>query len=585
MATVTDAPTAPPLQRLRDLLDDAVLAVTGGERPPSSPALDRPKQAAHGDFATNAAMMLPKIVGAAPPMIAERLSVALTEHLGGDLDDVSVAGPGFLNLRMSDRWLDAALAEVEAAGRSFATGTPGTRESIHLEFVSNNPTGPVHIGGARGAAFGSALASLLELHGHPVHREYYVNDFGNQVQLFGASLQARARGEEVPEDGYRGDYVAEVAARIPDAATRSVDEVATEGIALMVAQQRASLERFRTTFDRWFSERSLHAPADGATSSPVDDAFAVLAEQGRTYEQEGALYLRTTDSGDDKDRVLVRSDGRPTYFASDVAYHHDKRTRGFARVIDVLGADHHGYVARVEAAFEALGGDRDAIELLITQFVNLFENGERAKMSKRAGEFVALDDLVDDIGVDAARWYLLARSHDTTIDLDLADAREQSAENPVYYVQYAHARIRSILQRGRDGEVTGARTGEGAGDDEGSADAVGATDGVGDAATAGGGDGATTGSAYVAAERELLLALLAWPDEVAEAATRRAPHRIATYLLALARQYSAFYRDCPVLAEGVPADVRARRLSLCSATADVIAAGLGVLGVDAPERM
>ena len=540
-----------PLQRLRTVLDDAVLNVTGGERPKAAPTLERPKQAAHGDYATNAAMLLPKIVGAAPPMIAERLSVALTEHLGDDLASIETAGPGFLNLRLSDGWLAGALADVLAAGEAYGGGGASTPEAVHLEFVSNNPTGPVHIGGARGAAFGSALANLLTFHGHRVHREYYVNDHGNQVALFGASLQARARGEEPPEDGYQGAYVAEVASRIPGAADRPVEEVATEGIALMVASQKASLEAFRTTFDRWFSERSLHEPRDGGPSE-VQEAFDVLAEQGRTYTQDEALFLNTTESGDDKDRVLVRADGRPTYFASDVAYHHDKRVRGFDRVVDVLGADHHGYVARIEAAFEALGGDRERIELLITQFVNLFDGGERVKMSKRAGEFVALDDLVDDIGVDAARWYLLARSHDTTIDLDLADARDQSAENPVYYVQYAHARIRSIMARAEAGETTAREP------DHGSVNA---------------------------SERELVLALLAWPDEVAEAADRRAPHRIATYALSLARGFAAFYRDCEVLAEGLPADARARRLDVCRATAGVLSSALGILGVAAPERM
>ncbi len=549
------ASPASPLHRLRTVLDDAVLAVTGGERPKSAPSLERPKQAAHGDYATNAAMLLPKIVGAAPPMIAERLTVALQEHLGDELAGIETAGPGFLNLRFSDGWLLGALAELLAAGDAYGRGGVAEAESIHLEFVSNNPTGPVHIGGARGAAFGSALANLLTFHGHRVHREYYVNDFGNQVQLFGLSLQARARGEQPPEEGYQGDYVAEVAAQIPDAATRPVEEVATAGIALMVAQQKASLEAFGTAFDQWFSEKSLHAAADGGVS-PVDAAFAVLTDLGQSYEQDGALFLRTTDAGDDKDRVLVRSDGRPTYFASDVAYHHDKRTRGYDRVIDVLGADHHGYVARIEAAFEALGGDRARIELLITQFVNLYENGERAKMSKRAGEFVALDDLVAEIGVDAARWYLLARSHDTTIDLELTEAREQSAENPVYYVQYAHARIRSILGRAAAGETTAARE-----------------------------NPTETTGPIVPSERELLLALLAWPDEVAEAAARRAPHRLTTYALALARDFTAFYRDCPVLAADLDPEVRRRRLDLCAATAGVLKSALTLLGVGAPDKM
>lgn len=553
------ASSASPLHRLRTVLDDAVLNVTGGERPKSSPSLERPKQAAHGDYATNAAMLLPKIVGAAPPMIAERLTVALQEYLGENLAAIETAGPGFLNLTLSDGWLLGALADVLAAGEAYgrdgAAGSDEAAESIHLEFVSNNPTGPVHIGGARGAAFGSALANLLTFHGHRVHREYYINDFGNQVQLFGQSLQARAKGEAPPEEGYQGEYVAEVAAQIPDAATRPVDEVATEGIALMVAQQRASLEAFGTEFDEWFSEKSLHAPGDDGVS-PVDAAFQVLADRGQSYEQDGALFLRTSESGDDKDRVLVRSDGRPTYFASDVAYHHNKRTRGYDRVIDVLGADHHGYVARIEAAFEELGGDRDQIELLITQFVNLYENGERAKMSKRAGEFVALDDLVSEIGVDAARWYLLARSHDTTIDLELTEAREQSAENPVYYVQYAHARIRSILDRAAAGETTAARD-----------------------------NPAETEGPITPSERELLLALLNWPDEVAEAAARRAPHRLTTYALALARDFTAFYRDCPVLAADLAPEVRERRLDLCRATANVLKSALTLLGVGAPDKM
>ncbi|HSD77593.1 MAG TPA: arginine--tRNA ligase, partial [Solirubrobacteraceae bacterium] len=380
---------------------------------------------------------------------------------------------------------------------------------------------------------------------------------GSQIRRLGESIRARARGEDPPEDGYVGAYVTELAERIGGAATLPVADVARRGVELVVERARASLIRFRVEFDAWFSERSLHE-AGGEAPSKVRHAFDVLAEQGRTYRSDGALWLRTTEFGDDKDRVLERSSGEHTYFASDIAYHQDKRERGFDLLIDVWGADHHGYVRRMHAAFEALGGAPDGLELVIMQFVHLVERGERAAMSKRRGEFVTIDELVTEIGVDAARWFLLARSHDTTIDLDLDLAREQSAENPVYYVQYAHARIASVLRKAGEARV---------------AEAVAAAD-----------TALADGVALHPAERALVKKLLAFADEVAEAADRRAPHRIATYALELAQTFTAFYRDCQVVG-AQPRALEDLRLRLCAVSRRTIARALGLLGVRAPDEM
>jgi arginyl-tRNA synthetase len=540
-----------PLADLRAALDGAVADVAGDAAPASAPALERPRQAEHGDYATNAALILAKTVGAPPREVAERLAAALSARLGGQLERTEVAGPGFLNLVLADAWYDAALGAVLAAGERWGAGAPERPLRVNVEFVSANPTGPVHVGGTRNAAYGDALARLLALQGHEVHREFYVNDHGSQIRRLGESIQARARGQEPPEDGYRGAYVTELAEQIEGAASLPVDEVAQLGVQRVREQVQASLTGFRVLFDTWFSERSLH---EGAPS-PVQHAFDVLADQGRSFREDGALWLRTSDFGDDKDRVLERSSGEHTYFASDIAYHQEKRERGFDLLIDVWGADHHGYVPRMQAAFQALGGEPGQLELLIMQFVHLVEGGERGKMSKRAGEFVTLDDLVADIGVDAARWFLLARSHDTTIDLDLDLARSQTNENPVFYVQYAHARIASVLAKAGEPQVAAALAAD-------------AADGV----------------ALHPSERALLRRLLEFPDEVAEAADRRAPHRIATYALATAQEFSAFYRDCQVVG-AEPAGVEARRLRICVAARGVLARALDLLGVSAPEAM
>ncbi|WP_205699048.1 arginine--tRNA ligase [Conexibacter sp. SYSU D00693] len=533
-----------PIGQLRGAVEAAMRSVTGDGLPEKASrfSLERPRQAAHGDYATNAAMLLAGAAKAPPREVAERLAAALADDLGERLAGAEVAGPGFLNLRLADAWYADALGGVLADER-FGAGGAAAPEQVNVEFVSANPTGPLHVGHARNAAYGDALARVLAFHGHRVDREYYVNDFGSQVANLGRSIIARAQGEEVPEDGYVGAYVKELAAELGDRATGEVADVAQAGVEAQLERIRASLDAFRVHFDRWFSERSLHeSPPE---PSAVDHGFEVLADQGRTYESEGALWLRTTEFGDDKDRVLRRSSGEHTYFASDIGYLQHKRERGYDRLIYVLGADHHGYIGRMQAAFRALGGDPERLELLIMQFVHLVSGGERLSMSKRAGSFETLDDLVRAVGVDAARWFLLNRSHDTTIEFDLDLAVRAHRENPVFYVQYAHARMCSIEAR-----ATATPSAQAAGE-------------------------------LHESERVLVRRLLTWPEEVREAADRRAPHRIATYVLELAQDFSAFYRDCLVV--GAPEE--AWRLAVVQATRRTVAQALELLGVCAPERM
>jgi arginyl-tRNA synthetase len=522
--------------------------------------LERPRRAQFGDYSTNAALLMAPALGGAPRELAERLGVVLSERLGVSLERFEVAGPGFLNLFMSDRWLTGALAQVLAGGERYGAGGAVRCERVLVEFVSANPTGPMHVGHARNAVYGDALARMLAWHGHTVEREFYVNDAGSQVLKLGESIAAIARGEPVPQDGYKGDYVVELVDQLAGLAGASSSDPAELGraaVGVVVGQLAASLERFRVSFDNWFYESELQA----GDPSPVEHTLAILAEQGHTYESDGALWLRTTDFGDDKDRVLMRSSGEYTYFAPDIAYHQDKRERGFERQIDVWGADHHGYVARMKAAYQALGGDPQELELLIMQLVHLVSSGERAQMSKRAGEFVTLEELVADVGVDAARWYLLARSHDTTVDLDLDLARERSSENDVYYVQYAHARIASILERAGEGRVGEAlaSVAELAPDEH-------------------------LGEGLHATERALIEQLLAFPAELDEAAQRRAPHRLVAYVLALAQTFTSFYRDCQVLGLEQP-EVESLRLALCVASRRTLARCLELLGVEAPASM
>jgi arginyl-tRNA synthetase len=553
---------------LRETVLELARELAGADDPRRSIGLERPPRADFGDYSTNAALLLAPAAGVPPRELAQKLGKALSERLGGQIDRFEVAGPGFLNLFLSDAWCRAALAATIAAGERFGGGEAAPPERVLIEFVSANPTGPMHVGHARNAAYGDALARVLSFHGHRVEREFYVNDAGSQVLKLGESIAALARGEEVPADGYRGDYVpalvAEAQGRLGVQSAASVDpaELGAAAVKAMVARMQSSLADFRVQgFDHWAYETALHAPREdlrgsgGEATSAVDHALALLEQSGHTYRGEGALWLRTTDFGDDKDRVLVRSSGEHTYFASDIAYHQDKRERGFDRQIDVWGADHHGYMARMKAAYEALGGDPGHLEMLIMQLVHLVRRGERAQMSKRAGEFVTLDELLTEIGVDAARWYLLSRSHDTTIDLDLDLAREQSNENPVYYVQYAHARIASMLEKAGAERVRNAlaRAGE-------------------------------AGEPLDPAERALVKELLAFPGEVRAAAERRAPHRIAAYALLLAQTFTAFYRDCRVIGAGSDA-LESQRLALCVASMRTLARALDLLGVSAPREM
>jgi arginyl-tRNA synthetase len=537
---------------LRGAVEGAARALRDGEPTEPRPTLERPPKPELGDYSSNAAMVLARYLSDNPRAVAERLQAELeaNSELAPDLERIEIAGPGFVNFFLADSWYLRALAGLLEAGEDLGPGPTEAPEKILVEFVSANPTGPLHVGGGRHAAYGDALSRLLEAAGHEVEREYYVNDAGAQIDRFGDSLVARMQGGEAPEGGYAGEYVAELAERLEAEGVRpsEVEAVGRRGVELMLEEVRGTLERFGVRFDTWFRERDLYARGE------VEEALADLDERGHTYRSEDALWLRTTAFGDDKDRVLIRANEEPTYLAADVAYHWDKLQRGFGRLIDVLGADHHGYVARVRAAIEAMGGDPEAFEALIMSLVHVVEGGERVQMSKRSGDFVALDELLDDIGVDATRWFMLWRSHETTVDLDLELARSQSSENPVYYVQYAHARIASILRKAGEGaepavpgEVSGRAPLEGS-------------------------------------EKVLVKRLLEFPEEVRAAAERRAPHRICAYSTVVAADFHAFYRDCQVVgAEGE--GVESSRLALCLATKRTIASALGLLGISAPERM
>jgi arginyl-tRNA synthetase len=528
-----------------DELRRAVQAVTAelGNGSSAAPTLERPKKAGFGDYSTNAALLLAPVLKSPPREVAERLGAALAERLGARVERVEVAGPGFLNVFLADAWYTAAVAHVLGAGDDWGGATAAVRERVNLEFVSANPTGPLTAASGRHAAYGDALARLLQFAGHEVSREYYFNDAGSQLINLGRSIQARARGEEPPADGYQGEYVAELAAQLPGAGERDPEELAVAGGALMIERIQETLERYRVHYDTWFSERTLHE------GGAIQRAFEHVERAGHSYRHDGALWLRTSGFGDDQDRVIERSDGRPTYYAADVAYIENKLERGFERLIIPLGSDHHGYVPRFKAAMAVAGADPDKLEIPLLQFVHLVEKGARASMSKRRGEFITLDDLIDEIGVDATRFFMLQRSHDSTIDLDLDLARQESAENPVYYVQYAHARISSVLRKaGREPEMPAADL------------------------------------ELHPAERELIKKLLAFPSEAAEAAERRAPHRIATYALELAQTFTAFYRDCRVIG-AEPRDLESFRLGLCLGARRTIARALDLLGVSAPESM
>jgi arginyl-tRNA synthetase len=534
-----------PVADLTSAVEETAAEVAGNGRP-TGLRLDRPPRADFGDYSTNAAMLLAPALGEAPRDVAERLGDRLGDRLGGRVERVEIAGPGFLNLFMSDRWYLDTLAGLLEAGDDYGAGSGG--EYLNVEFVSANPTGPITIASARHAAYGDSLARILARAGHRVEREYYVNDAGSQVERFGESIRARARGEEPPDDGYRGDYVIDLAGRIDGAADMDASELARRGIELMLEGVRTTLGRFRVHMDKFFSERTLHS------SGEVEAAIERLQD---LYEHDGALWLRTSAHGDDKDRVLRRSTGEWTYFASDIAYHVHKIGREYDRAIDIWGPDHHGHVTRMKIAWGLMGGDPEAYEILIIGLVNLTDAGDRVKMSKRAGAIVTLDDLLDEIGVDAARWFLASRSHDSPLEIDLELATSESQDNPVYYVQYAHARIASILRKAGEERVERALAA----------------------------DIRASSEEFHPSARALVKRLVELPGEIREAGERRAPHRIAAYATETAQDFSAFYRDCRVVGaaeEGGDEDVR---LVISVLTKRVLAQALDLLGVEAPEQM
>jgi arginyl-tRNA synthetase len=546
-----------PLLELRNEVDAAAASLRDGEGGDTVPSLERPPKAELGDYSTNAAMLLAPLRGEPPREVAERLREELGGRLGSVAERIEVAGPGFLNLFLADRWYREGVGAALAAGDCFGAGVAAAPERALVEFVSANPTGPLTVAGGRHAAYGDSVARILGFAGHEVEREYYLNDVGAQVRKFAHSIAARMRGHEVPEDGYEGGYIEELARELAAAGADPDDIEGLErlGVERMREAVAATLGRFGVGFDTWSSERSMYE------GGKVEATMEELRRRGHVYESEGAVWLRTTEFGDDKDRVLVRSDGEPTYFQADVAYHWGKLERGFERLIDVLGADHHGYVGRMRAALAALGADPDRLETLIMQLVHVVEGGERAQMSKRRGEFVTLDELIDDIGADAARFLMLQRSHDTTVDLDLDLARRQSQDNPVYYVQYAHARIASILRKAGEGAVE----------------------------TALASLEATRSAPVEPSERALVKRLLELPGDVNASAQMRAPHRLCAFATATGADFHAFYRDCRVVGAesegGAAPGTEAGRLALCVATKRVIASTLELLGVSAPERM
>ncbi len=541
------------LGAVRDCVDAAELAVAIPERV----SVERPKVRAHGDYATNVALILAKAAGRPPREVAQLIASRLREHDG--IAQVEVAGPGFLNLTLADQALGLIARAVVSAGAGYGRSDVMAGQRLNLEFVSANPTGPVHLGSARWAAVGDALARLFAANGADVAREYYFNDAGAQITRFAASLYAAAMGAPTPPDGYGGTYIADIASQVvglhPDVrdrpAAEAVEIFAREGVALMWDEIKRTLADFGVVFDVYFSEQSLHETGE------LDAAMKRLRDQGHVFEAAGALWLRTTDFGDDKDRVLLKSDGEWTYIARDCAYYLNKRERGSDKVLIILGSDHHGYIGRYRALAAAYGDDPDqTLEIIIGQQVNLVRDGEPLRMSKRAGTVITLHDLVDAIGVDAGRYALTRSSMDSQIDIDLDLWARATSDNPVFYVQYAHARIASLL---RNAAQLGLQR-----DPD-----------------------ADLGLLSTDPEGDLLRALGEFPRVVASAAEFRAPHRVARYLEELAGTYHRFYDNCRVLPHGdQPADTLTfARLELVEATRVVLANGLGLLGVSAPERM
>ena len=524
------------------------------------PALERPRLAEHGDWATNVALVLAKAAKAPPRAVAE----AMVAHL--ELPDwvagVQVAGPGFVNVRLDQRWFAGLVRRVLAEGDSFGTVDLGRGERVNVEFISANPTGPLHVGNARLAPTGDALANLLAATGHKVEREYYLNDAGSQINLLGASVEAAylallGRPSEPPPDGYKGDYIGDLAQALRSEQGGSLADldpaerrhrITDWAYRRMLEGIQRTLARLGVRFDVWFSERTLHQ------SGAIDDTVEELCERGLVEDRDGAVWLRTSQFGDDKDRPLIRSNGAPTYLAADVAYYRDKRRRGFDRLIFLWGADHHGYVPRMRAAARAFGDPDDTTEFIIGQLVSLVRAGQPARMSKRAGDIVTVDDLIDEVGKDAFRYTMLRTSVDTPLVFDVEAVTRQSMDNPVYYVQYAHARISSVLRQGRETGFAALPLEE-----------------------------ADLGLLDHPMEAALLRRLAAFEELVLVAAVQRAPHRLTRYAEDLAAAFHRFYAECRVL--GDDHALSSARWWLVNATRQVLANTLGLIGVDAPERM
>ena len=543
---------------VRDVLKAMVDAGEITVELPDSVRVERPKSREHGDYATNIALVLAKAAGVAPRALAEPLAQRLAQAPG--IASAEVAGPGFINVRFDAATQGEVARRIVEAGGSYGSGDSLAGRRVNVEFISANPTGPLHLGHTRWAAVGDAIARVLAAAGAEVAKEFYINDRGVQMDKFGASVMAAANGRPVPDDGYQGGYILDLAAAItaehPEFTALPADEQLVAfreaAYARQLAQQKGVLEIFQTHFDVWYSERELHE------SNKVAHGLDKLRGQGHVFESEGAVWLRTTDFGDDKDRVLIKADGDYTYFASDTAYYVDKRERGYDLNIYLLGADHHGYVNRLRAVAACAGDDMDAnIEVLIGQLVKITRAGEEVKLSKRAGNIVTLEDLVEEVGVDAARYSLIRYPVDSPLTLDLDEITRRTNDNPVFYVQYAHARISSVLRNAQDVGIDWAA--------------------------------AEFDPAQLVHEREndLLGALAEFPRVVATAAELREPHRVARYLEDTASVYHRFYDNCRVLPRGDEALTAEHiaRLWLCAATRQVIANGLAMLGVSAPERM
>ena len=519
--------------------------------------LEVPPQKEFGDFASNFAMQSARSLKCNPRIVAQ----AVIDNLDcAYVDRAEIAGPGFINFYLKDNWLSDMFANIVKAGENYGNLTAPTKEKIQLEYVSANPTGPLHVGHGRGAAVGSSLANLMKAAGYDVTREYYINDAGNQINNLAASVNARyleAYGIDVefPENGYHGHDIIETAERIKRIygdkflhmdEDKRIEEFRTIALKEKLAALKEDLEAFNVTYDVWFSEQTLH---DG---NKIKEACDLLTERGYMYEKDGALWLKATEHGDDKDRVVIRDNGVPTYFAADIAYHRNKFERGFDRVINLWGADHHGYIARMKAAVGALGYNPDQLEILILQMVSLYRNGELVKMSKRTGQSVTLNELIEEVGTDAARFFFVMRSIDSQLDFDLTLATEKSNENPVYYIQYAHARICSIFRQLKEAGI----------EEAADADYTLLTDQT---------------------ETELIKKLGEYPELIASAAKERAVHCVAHYVHELAGLFHSFYNQCRIL--GVDPELQQARIKLVKATQHVLRHALNILGVSAPERM